>query len=151
TTQLIQIAGWGIPTTLKGLEYASTTPVFCNGLCVAGLTVTASTTNAGDNTVVVPSALWVSADLQNVSDYWVDIGDYNRHHLIASGGDFIRPFGHKDVLELAGVLNLISDSVTNSPVSPTGYEDITSQAPLNSKLGLRYELHSPLSLNLFDV
>lgn len=84
--QVIQIAGWGIPTTLSGIAYASTTkPVFCTGICPHGLALTANTTIDGDGTVVVPSALWMSTTTGAVN-YWVDLQKYNEKHSLETLG-----------------------------------------------------------------
>ncbi len=149
--QVIQIAGWGIPTTLKSIQYSSTTKsVFCSNFCDQGLTLTASTTVDGDGTVVVPSALWMAASIPNVKDYWVDIGSYNIDHLIASGGTILRPFNHKDILEITDLDNFIVDNISSSTKPIFKYSYLSFAAPHAVNKRLRYELHSPLTLDLYD-
>lgn len=142
--QVIQIAGWGIPTTVKGLDYASTTE--------AGLTMTASTTIDGDGTVVVPSALWMSTSTPGVSDYWADLKKYdNDHWLITVGGvSGLLALDHKNILEVPDIYNFISDTITNSVQTISNYSYFSTQPPSSTAHRLRYELHSPLTLDLYD-
>jgi pimeloyl-ACP methyl ester carboxylesterase len=61
--QLIQSAGWGVPTTIKGIDYVNTTHTICQqGFCTPYSTpgIVASTTIDGDGTVVTPSQLYTS-------------------------------------------------------------------------------------------
>lgn len=145
--QVIQIAGWGIPTTLKGIEYASTSKsVFCSGICVHGLGLAASTTIDGDGTVVVPSALWMSATTGAVN-YWVDLNEYNRDHPFLSAFGPTK-FMHARILETEPVLSIIESAVIGSSVTPNQY--IFMQEPTGDGVRLRYSLHSPLTLSIYD-
>jgi len=143
--QVIQIAGWGIPTTLKGIEYASTTKsIFCSGICAHGLGLTASTTIDGDGTVVVPSALWMSTTT-GVVNYWVDLNKYN--NFFRTGNI---PRYHKDIFEVDGLLSFISDTIVSATHSLSTYIYLSTQAPSSTGTRLRYSLHSPLTLDLYD-
>ena len=147
--QVIQIAGWGIPTTLKGIEYASTSkPIFCSGICPHGLTLTARTTVDGDGTVVAPSALWMSTTTGAV-DYWVDLKRFNSIlHKVTTGNLF--PTKHKDVLEISQLLEFLSDQITSTTKTISSYVYLSTEAPQYTDSRLRYSLHSPLTLNLYD-
>ncbi len=135
---LIQIAGWGVPTTVSGITYKQ------KG---AGVKPEANFTIDGDGTVVVPSALWSAA--AGAVNYWANIYDYNKHHPIATLGGLLS-FGHADILEIQELLSFISDTVTNelSPIS--NYSYLTTESPSFPGTRLRYSLHSPLTLDLFD-
>lgn len=137
----IQIAGWGIPSTVKGIEYGKIAPPLCVSLCDLGFAVTASTTIDGDGTVVTPSALWLSATLPNVKNYWVDLRMHNWMHANRD---------HKNILEVEGLQNFISDTLTGSFKESSEYKFLTAEAPVSSTKRLRYELHSPLTLDLYD-
>lgn len=148
--KVIQIAGWGIPTTVKGFTYASTTKnTFCTTLCEEGLTLTASTTIDGDGTVVTPSQLWMSTSAGNVENYWVDLNRYNYPANRVSKGHLL-DLGHKDVLEVDGLLSFISDSITDGIKPLNDYTYLTREAPPYVGHRLRYELHSPLTLDAYD-
>lgn len=155
TTELIQIAGWGIPTTLRGIEYYKKQVCLTAGLsCIPTMVFAyeASTTIDGDGTVVTPSQLWTSHLLPNVKNYWVDLRQYNTDHLILSAGG---PGGllatkHADVTEVPSLLQFLSDTVA-STTSSRIYQYLSDTVPSSSNVHrLRYALHSPLTLNLYD-
>jgi len=151
--QLIQIAGWGIPTTLSGISYTKSSPACLpSGLCAPTkpISFSARTTVDGDGTVTVPSALWVSTTTGAV-DYWVNLRGYNSDHFIQSGfgsGPFI--FSHARILETDSVLKYIQDVVINNNQPISNYQYLSTQAPTDSTFRLRFSLHSPLTLNLYD-
>ncbi len=146
--EVIQIAGWGIPTTLKGIDYSSTTPsVFCQGVCEGGMTYAARNTVDGDGTVVTPSALWMSTTT-GVMNYWVDVQAFNRDQSRLT--QRLRPYSHKDILEIPSLDNFISDIVSNSTNSPFRYQYMSEEAPSSTGRRLRYALHSPLSIDIYD-
>lgn len=147
---LIQIAGWGIPTTLSGIEYASTSkPVFCSSPCAErGFSVSAKTTIDGDGTVVVPSALWTSTTAGAV-DYWVDLRKYNRDHPFLAAFSATR-FEHGRILETDAALNFIADKIAGTTKSLVDYGYLSTEAPAFTGTRLRYALRSPLTLNLYD-
>ncbi len=145
--QLIQIAGWGVPTTIKGIEYASSTkPVFCTGICPGGLTVNPKTTIDGDGTVVVPSALWTSASAGAVN-YWLDLKKYNKDHPFQAALPPTR-FTHTRILEVEPLLSFLENVLTGTQISVDQY--VSTQAPSASESRLSYALHSPLTFDLYD-
>lgn len=137
--QLTQIAGWGVPKTVEGTTYKK------KG---TGVMSDADFTIDGDGTVVVPSALWTSTTTGAVN-YWMDLNNYNRTHPFQSGFGYAT-FDHSRIFETDPVLNFVSDQIasTTKPLSDYGY--LSTQAPAASDLRLRYALHSPLTLNLYD-
>lgn len=147
--ELIQIAGWGIPT-LKGLEYASTSkPLYCLTVCEYGFRVTASTTIDGDGTVVVPSQLWMSDSLPGVKNYWVNLSGYNNDHPFSTAGGVLK-INHKNILEVPQLNMFISDAILNLAHSLSYYQYLSLEAPTTTDVRLRYSLRSPLTLDLYD-
>lgn len=146
--QVIQIAGWGVPTTVKGIEYANSANPFCTIMCESHLTISASTTIDGDGTVVVPSALWV-ANSESVTNYWFNLEKYNSvRDRVADGRLFT--VKHANIFEPVQLLKFISDIILTSQQPLSDYEYLNSDSPPSSKTRLRYGLHSPLTLNLYD-
>ncbi len=137
--KLVQIAGWGVPTTVSGITYKK------EGLKVAP---DPQFTIDGDGTVVVPSALWTSTTT-GVENYWVDFQKYNRDHNFSTGFGLF-PFTHKDIFETDSVLNFVTDQVVLSIKPLADYTYLSTQPPAATGLRLRYALHSPLTLNLYD-
>jgi pimeloyl-ACP methyl ester carboxylesterase len=149
--QLIQIAGWGIPTTLSGISYTKGSPLCLpSGLCTPAkpISFSARTTVDGDGTVTVPSALWVSTTTGAV-DYWVDLGGYNNDNSVSTGFGILA-IKHPRILEIQGLRDLISDQLTGVTKSISNYSYLSIEAPFNPHARLRYSLHSPLTLNLYD-
>lgn len=144
--QVIQIAGWGIPTTVSGINYDRTTE---NGVTSLGFDPTF--TLDGDGTVVVPSALWMSTTT-GAEDYWVDVGRYSDDNRVstAGGAKGLFPFEHRNILEVGPLLNFINDEITDSVKSLSAYVYISDKSLPSSNMRLVYALHSPLTLNLYD-
>ena len=136
---LIQIAGWGVPKTVSGINYKK------KGLWVKP---EMNTTIDGDGTVVVPSALWTSTSAGAV-DYWMNLRNYSINHPLQTGLGYF-PFSHADILETEPILDFISDNLssTTKPLDEYGYLSIS--APPSNDTRLRFTLHSPLTLNLYD-
>ncbi len=159
--QLIQIAGWGIPTTMKGVDYSTgqkcvridsiviqgRTSYYC-GQYTPVLTSNASTTIDGDGTVTVPSALWTGTGT-GVKNYWVDLARYNNKHPVSTVAGFA-PFKHANILEVSELRTFLTDILTSSIKPLAQYTYLSTESPPSSENRLRYTLHSPLSLNLYD-
>ncbi|MDP2655240.1 MAG: DUF5011 domain-containing protein [bacterium] len=137
--QLIQIAGWGVPKTVEGITYKKKGE---------GVTPEADFTIDGDGTVIVPSALWTSTSTGAVN-YWVNLRNYNANHPFLSAFDSTT-FNHSRILEPTEVLNFLSDQITNTTKPLIDYIYLSTEAPPASDKRLRYALHSPLTLNLYD-
>lgn len=136
---LIQIAGWGVPKTVEGTTYKKKD---------TGVTPEADFTIDGDGTVVVPSALWTSTTTGAVN-YWMDLNDYNRDHPFLSGFG-LASFDHSRILETSQLLDFLSDQITNTTNPLSSYSYLFTEVPLSTDTRLRYSLHSPLTLNLYD-
>lgn len=141
TTQIYQIAGWGVDT-LKTIHYTQGGFFHCFGVNPC-LDYDPVTTEDGDGTVVVASALAMSTSTQNVKRYWVDLLAFFLEHDSQERS-------HADILEVPQLLSFIRSVVLNSSgVLP---EYISASAPKinNQDKHLRYYLHSPLSLGVYN-
>jgi pimeloyl-ACP methyl ester carboxylesterase len=128
--KVIEIAGWGVPTTISGVTYEK-----------VGRRIKPNYqfTIDGDGTVVAPSAL----ALNNIEQYWVDLDSYNIF--------LIRHADHKSILEISELLDLIAGKITNlQSFSPFKYISTTSPVSRQEKLRLIYSLHSPLTFDIYD-
>ncbi|MDP3646098.1 MAG: hypothetical protein Q8R25_03350 [bacterium] len=137
--ELIQIAGWGIPTTVSGIEYSKNSK---------GIKPTPSFTIDGDGTVVVPSALWTSETTGGM-DYWLNLRNYNTNHPLQTVGGFV-PFNHASILAVKPLSDFISDIIASTTRPLNDYSYLSTNAPLSLDVRLRYALHSPLTLDLYD-
>lgn len=146
--KVVQIAGWGVPATVSGMRYTSEARSVCeHGICSAPhdvLTEQPTFTVDGDGTVVTPSALEMGADR-----YWVDLGKYNRKHLLETVFGLIG-INHVNILEIPELGAFISDTITRKVESIDNYTYLMTTAPLYGGNRLQYSLHSPLSLSLYD-
>lgn len=139
--QVYQIAGWG-NETLAGFKFWME-PNF--GGFGTHPTYTPDIVEDGDGTVVVPSALAVASGV-NTGRWWVNLKDYNKP-VFGVNRD------HKDILEIDSLLKFIEDNLKDKDTSDlTKYAFISNSTPNNANEShrLRYILHSPLSLDLYD-
>ena len=137
--ELIQIAGWGVPTTVSGITYKKKGD---------GVKPEPTTTIDGDGTVVVPSALWAS-EATGAMNYWFDLDKYNRpfNRLITGR---LKPVNHATILDLSEINNLVADTVTDSVQALDQYTYFSLTSPSSDEKRLRYTLHSPLTLSAYD-
>ncbi|HBI33718.1 MAG TPA: hypothetical protein DEA43_00195 [Candidatus Moranbacteria bacterium] len=141
--KVIQIAGWGVPATLSGIDYSVEKTRYCDaGSCFSGADVLDPDfkfTIDGDGTVVTPSALWMSG----VEKYWFDLDSYNIFLL--------RNAEHANILEIPELNSFIADNIGNKAKPISDYEYFSSEVPSASdEKRLQYSLHSPLSFELCD-
>jgi hypothetical protein len=149
---LTQIAGWGIPKTVKGItfdakttQYCGATDDVCHDTTPWQLIPGYDTTMDGDGTVVTPSALWTSASAGAVN-YWVNLDDFNIDLL----GIPVRHREHGNILEVPQLTNFITDLLTQSIKPIADYTYLSTVVPTDTSPRLRFTLHSPLSLHLYD-
>lgn len=148
-----QIAGIG-EDTLAGITYSSgrgCTRAVITPLPIVGtklfcleysekLLYTPNEVIDGDGTVVVPSALVMNDEADNMKRWWVNLVDHNS--VLRKNRD------HKDLLEIDNLRsfifdNLISNSTDNLP------EFLHNNPPaINTGNRLRFILHSPLTLSV---
>ncbi|MDO8576438.1 MAG: HYR domain-containing protein [bacterium] len=143
--ELIQIAGWGVPTTVSGIDYKQ----FFDFRKETFVTVpNPNFTIDGDGTVVVPSALWVSTGA-GVANYWVDLSTYNRVLTKTSNGRLL-DLKHSTIFSIDELQQFISDLLTNTSNPLGSYKYLSTESPFSTQVRLRFALHSPLTLDLFD-
>jgi hypothetical protein len=148
---LTEIAGWG-EMTLRTIEYYQGRKTSCSTpgdlhTCtdVPALEYRVKEIMDGDGTVVVPSALWTPTSA-GVAKYWVDLLSYGESGFFSSTIDR----KHADILEIPELRTFIQNIITKSNVPLP--EFISSTTPINDnpETRLRFTLHSPLSLHLYD-
>lgn len=147
TIKVYEIAGWGVDT-VSGIEYKEGKK---NGSAVWDYDPIL--TEDGDGTVVVPSALAVPASVSNVKRYWVDIGTYNsaKQQLLDARFSTV---DHSSIFGVESLRHFIQDIITNQSLDNlSAYQFIsTTTPPINdTDKHLRYFLHSPLSLEVYDA
>ena len=144
---LTEIAGWG-EDTLSGIEYYEGKMTSCTDpqdiyTCddVSSLEYRPKITYDGDGTVVVPSALWTASSTA-VNKYWVDLQDYDTFTTLERK--------HADILEVPELRSFIQNIIIQSTSTLPDY--ISTSTPTSDDLEkhLRFILHSPLSLDLYD-
>jgi pimeloyl-ACP methyl ester carboxylesterase len=152
TTKVIEIAGWGIDT-IAGIKYeeeatcvrshAVRTIFTYTEICDVYATSTKLTdvlTVNGDETVVSDSAHYlVNKGTANSDRWWVDLPAYN------FGPTLDRT--HKNILEIENLRTFIKNQITNITES---LNFVSTTKPTDSRPIIKYELHSPLSLNLYN-
>jgi len=136
---LVQIAGWGVDRTLSGISYTK------KG---TGVEPELIQTIDGDGTVPVPSALWVGDDL-GAQNIWLDLAKYNSFSERLSNGR-VGSASHGNILSISELLDYVSDALKNSPKNVEEYKYLSASSPLGEEKRLRYSLHSPLKLDLYD-
>lgn len=137
--ELIQIAGWGVDRTVRGVAYTKSD---------AGVRPIASTTVDGDGTVVIPSALWTST-LVGATNFYVNLQKFNSAldrilNLHFSKAD------HGNILEIQELGQFIEDNLTDSVKTIDLYTYLRTDPPSSTEKRLNYRLHSPLNLHAFD-
>lgn len=134
---LYQIGGWG-QDTVSGIEFYE--------LCVLSICkkeYRPTFIEDGDGVVPIPSSLMTSTTTENVKRYWINLSLYG-----------YGPLGNKDhgnLLSIIDLQNFIATVLVDNP-STEIQQNIFIQQPDSKKLEkrLRFILHSPLTLNLYD-
>ncbi|MBI4088994.1 PxKF domain-containing protein [Candidatus Kaiserbacteria bacterium] len=152
---LTEIAGWG-EETLKTIAYYQGTKSTCTAFkadstCAAMISTPAlqyspKTVLDGDGTVVVPSALWAPSST-GVQKYWVDLKSYGEDNFFTNINR-----KHADILEIPQLRTFIQNIITNANTGPLP-QFVSTSTPVNtdeSGILLKFTLHSPLTLNLYD-
>jgi len=134
-----QIAGWG-KDTVAGIEFYDAPQVSpftaLNPRAYRPLFV-----EDGDGVVPIPSALMMSTSTENVKRYWVDLKQYK--------DDKHKKNDHGDILEIFELRQFIKNILDETNVL-TNYIKIEQPAPVEQTKKLRFFLHSPLTLELYD-
>jgi pimeloyl-ACP methyl ester carboxylesterase len=141
STQLVAIAGWGLPTDV-GMNYFQKIVCALDNLlqkkCNYELQLDKNTSRAGDGTVVAMSSLYSSSTKQVFN-----LGAYNI--------DTKQGIAHADILEADPVETAIKEDI-GAASSSTGIPYITSTIPTgyNFPDDLTINVHSPADLNIYD-
>jgi hypothetical protein len=151
TMRVVQIAGWGIPDTIRGVEYkAYSTAKECSSTPATGsdtscgfdwhYDMTPIFTFDGDGTVVVPSQTAMSTET-----YWVDLNGYNNKHIDRK---------HGSILEVEDARTLIENIFENKVDIVQGLIYVKTdknQLQMNDHKDLvRLSLHSPVNVDIYD-
>ncbi len=133
TTTVYQIAGWGVDT-VSGIKYSNDA-----WLSDFSWDYEPTFTEDGDGTVVTPSALG-----NDGQKYWVNLSEYK--------DDTGNMFDHGDIFEVPQLRTLIKNIIQKEDITDPGqYISITRPSAVNIEKRLRYLLHSPLTLELYDA
>src|ERR1035437_2903885 len=141
STQLVAIAGWGLPTDV-GMNYFQKVVCALDNLlhkkCNYELQLDKNTPRAGDGTVVATSSLYSSSTKQVFN-----LGAYNI--------DTKQDIAHADILEADPVETAIKEDI-GAASSLTNIPYITSTIPKDYKFpdDLVIDVHSPADLNIYD-
>jgi choice-of-anchor C domain-containing protein len=154
TMRVVQIAGWGIPETIRGIEYKWNYHKKCssggmNTFCwnEGKFDVEPMFTFDGDGTVVLPSQM-----AMNTETYFVDLNEYNRENFFLFFDHVNR--SHASILEVPDsrqlVLNIIKQTL--SPLQETKHikTDKTQLDKTKLKDLVRLSLHSPVNVDVYD-
>jgi hypothetical protein len=151
TTKVVEIAGWGI-YTLAGLEYDTETVcltshaeyyffgyrMVCDQYYTTKKLTDVLTIN-GDATVVSDSAHYLTdKGTEFTEKWWVNFPAYNAEEIDRD---------HKNILEVNELRQFIKNQITNTE---TNFNYLSTSKPTNSLPVIKYELHSPLSISLYD-
>ncbi|MFA7662889.1 MAG: alpha/beta hydrolase, partial [Patescibacteria group bacterium] len=128
TTEVIQIAGWGIPT-LKTTEYLTKD---------GKLDIKPILTTDGDGTVVSPSATGAERSDKNL---YLDVQKYNEANN--------KSLAHKDIFETNSIQQEISNLVKNAIDLPN-YFSLAKPIPTVGQKNLLVSVHSPVTLDAYD-
>jgi len=138
-----QIAGWG-EDTVAGIEFYDAPPLLTSlsGSAIRLPAYRPLFVEDGDGVVPIPSALMMSTSTENVKRYWVDLYAHN------SAPDTIRR-DHGSVLEILELRQFIKN-ILDETNALTEYVKTEQPTPIEQSKKLRFFLHSPLTLELYD-
>lgn len=149
--QVVQIAGWGIEDTVKGVEYVQARrrvdcPSGTTGTCYEDfIDPQPILTYDGDGTVVLPSAVLMGTTTDSekgVETWYVDMYEHNRGPTVNRS--------HASFFEIESVRllvrNLIRSDMTDEPYLASSTDSF--HAP---DAYLRIAIHSPVDVSIFDT
>jgi len=136
--KVTQIAGWGLDT-IRGIRYDDCDIPFCadtlNHLDRKLLMV-----HDGDGTVVIPSAVAMEVDT-----YYVNLQSVN------GLGEFRRNRDHADIMEVEEIHGLFKNLIGGISESISDFISTTKPLVKDEDKKLRFRIHSPVSLDLYDA
>lgn len=137
-TKVVQTAGWG-EETISSLRYQS----YINVSGIEKLKKKINVNIEGDETVMVPSALWMSNTNPNTEKWWID--------LKKEGGVFSNDRTHKDLLEISNLRNFIKSKVTGvSFFDPEGIV-VNNQPTTTFAPRIHYQLFTDGTVGIADA
>lgn len=134
--QVHQIAGWGM-NTISGVEFYEQRKLFGGYKEM----YRPMFVEDGDGVVPIPSALLMSAELENVENYWINLEQ-------ARTG--LTKFDHGNLFEIPTVRVLIRDILLGVSSLPSLITQEQPDALGNASKKLIFFLHSPLTLEIYD-
>ncbi|MCK9351603.1 MAG: NosD domain-containing protein [Candidatus Paceibacterota bacterium] len=155
--RVIQIAGWGIPDTIRGLEYKGNFHQYCNNAGMntfcwdeGKLDVEPMFTFDGDGRVVLPSQIGMATATET---YFVDLNEHNNSYYFLFGG-LQKNRSHASILEVDSTRTLISKIIENTPNPEKDLWFIkTDKSQLDLfrlKKLVRLSLRSPVQIDIFN-
>ncbi|MCK9351201.1 MAG: hypothetical protein WCT49_00900 [Candidatus Paceibacterota bacterium] len=137
--RVVQIAGWGIPETIRGLNYRAKRSCIWKLCTEPKFDVEPLFTFDGDGTVTLPSQT-----AMNTETYYVDL---NSHNFL-----LIKDRSHGSVLEVESVRKLINNLVEYKDNPSGGLEYIKTDKSrlVSDKKFIRLSLHSPVKIDVTD-
>ncbi|TSC72036.1 MAG: Acetyltransferases and hydrolases with the alpha/beta hydrolase fold protein, partial [Parcubacteria group bacterium Gr01-1014_70] len=148
--RVIQIAGWGLDT-IRGVRYKDCDVPFCPDT-LSNLDRELLLVHDGDGTVVIPSAVAMDCVSPehcaeaDVETYYVNLKEYNKELLLNRR----RNREHADILEVEYLKDFIENIIVADGLALPNF--IASDKPISKDEDkiLRFRVHSPVSLDLFD-
>lgn len=128
TIRVVQVAGWGKPS-VKNISYKNTHLIFPG--FETRLTI------EGDDTVVHPSATYIEGDT-----YYVNLYSFSR--------DLERISGHKDLLSITPVTDLLQKVIKHNTVDGLNYISTTKPVPSNVEDQMILTARSPVLVGVKD-
>ena len=133
--KVIQIAGWGLDT-IRGIRYDDCDFIDCSDT-LSNLDRELLMAHDGDGTVVIPSA--VAMDTET---YYVNL---QKNNIFLK-----RNREHADILEVQSTKKLIQKLIKEEVDELPDFITDTKPIPKNEDKKLRFRIHSPVSLDLYD-
>ena len=138
--EVIQIAGWGLDT-IRGIRYDDCDFIFCPDN-LSNLDRSLILTQDGDETVVVPSAVEMG---EGADKYYVDIKEHNKELILNAR----RNRSHASILEIDSLRDFVGNIIQNNK-NLTDHISIEKPEVKDEDKRLRFRLHSPVSLDVYD-
>ncbi len=139
SVSVYQIAGWGA-NTISGID-------FYDEQKLIGITVghkkqyRLSFVEDGDEVVPIPSALMMSTSTPNIERAWINLQK-------ARAG--LEKYDHANIFEIEDVRNYIFNLIRSEPVIATQIITSTQPREADARKKLIFQLHSPLTLGIYD-
>ncbi len=140
--RVIEVAGWGLDT-VASFEYY---PKACTQSLGCGFILDERPrfTSDGDNTVVVPSAQYMSSVNSNVEKYWVNLFQMNNDKFPLDAN-----ITHGNIFEVDSLLSFISNTIQELPLENSAY--LSTTVPVDTSNHFHISIHSPVTLDAYNA